>query len=374
MKVKLSRKKKVVFSTITFLLAFGFLNAVAWLISPKDSVFWENPLMMMYPVDKFDENVTFEHYNFNNDPNRPVRYVPHRQRWYRLDPEPLIPEDGQLVLNFGDSSTWGWGLSDRGTAYPLVLDKSLPDGVHSINLGVPGYSSLQGLRYMEELLPKYRQRVVGVTIYFGNNDSTENGSADADRLEKKTSTWVKTVRWFPLGRVLYYGAAKLNQKSNQKPRVNPEEYESNLRQMIALVQSYNIPVILVEPPRHLSWRPAHLTYVTSLQPQVRNNWVTDELEKASQKYAEGRAYITQRNDQCLGLFREALDYDWVIPRIKTDWLQRLSSLSGINGVTYIRLGDPFIEAEYPYAFVDYCHPSTHVHDQIAGKVKTALGF
>jgi lysophospholipase L1-like esterase len=367
-----STVKRMIFSVIALLFVFSVANVIVWLVCRSGSVFWQNPLMVMYPVDSFNESATVEHYNFNKDPNRPVKYVPDPRRWYRLSPEPLIPEDGDLILNFGDSSTWGWGLENRGDAYPLELDR-VRDGVHSINLGVPGYSSLQGLRYMEELLPKYRNRIRAVTIYFGNNDSTENGSSDSSKLKKEIRSWVKMVRWFPVGRVTHDALVRIAQRNNRNPRVSPEEYEVNLRGMVALAREYHIPVVLIEPPRHFSWQPAHLTYLSSLEERVQNRWVKSELELASRSYAQGLDYIYRATNEYHVALVDALNHDWVVPRIKTDWLDRLRRVSESESVVLVTIPEFWILAEQ-YAFEDYCHPSARAHLEIARGIKLALGL
>jgi len=371
MKRELSKTKRAIFSMIALVIVLCGLNGIARMISPKDSAFWQNPLMVMYPVDKFDPDVTVQQYNFSKDPNRTVRYVPDTNRWYRLDPEPLIPEKGNLVLHFGDSSTWGWGLPNRSWAYPLALEKQLPKGAHSINLGIPGYSSLQGLRYMQEILPKYRERILAVTIYFGNNDSTENGSADVEKVGKKLGGFVRVGRHLPLFRIVQDGVARIVQNNNRAPRVNPGEYEKNLEQMIGLAQSYGIQVILIEPPRHLSWQPAYLTYTKSLRSQIGNAWVKGEIAVACDEYAKGLELVYQQKDECEISLTNALDHDWVVPRIKTEWLSKLRSLKYSTGVAYVATLPAWTSAE-EYAFVDYCHPSSHLHAQIAEEIRLAL--
>lgn len=368
--MEMTRKRKVAYATIVNIGLFLMINLVALLFTPKHSVFWDNPLMMMYPVDEFDESFDLDDANFNNDPNRVVRYVPDSGRWYRLSPEPRIPADGELLLHFGDSSTWGWGLTDRSRTYAGELDKQL--AVHSVNLGVPGYSSLQGLRYMEEVLPSHHERVVGITLYFGNNDGTENGQPDSDKLYAsqhiRLPTWLNHL---PIYRLMREVVSSLRPHRNQEPRVNPEQYEANLRQMIALAESYDIPIVVIMPPVPLTWQPGHLTPMLSLESRINNPWSSDQLVEAKSAYQEGLRLLYLQSDDCEVYLQQALEYDWVVPRIKNSWRQKILTLSD-EGQMVVQLPEFFLPAEYPWLFEDYCHPSAWLHGQIAEEIASAL--
>lgn len=368
-------RKSVLFATFISVALLAVLNVVAWPFVRVDSVFWDNPLMLMYPVDTLDPDVTLARANYSKDQDRPVKYVPDEHRWYRLDPEPVIPSEGELVLHFGDSSTWGWGLRDRNGAYPGALSEYLPDSVCSINLGVPGYSSLQGLRYLEEVLSAHHERVAAVTLYFGNNDATENGAPDAEKLaappKPRMPQWLGGL---PLVQLVQRCISPLLAEDNQKPRVSPDEYQANMSAMIFLAQSYGIPVVAIAPPAPLSWPPGHLTRLISLAPQVSNDWVVAELWYAQLLYREGVEFLESYDDRYEPRLRGALEHDWVIPRIKPVWHERLKAVCIAHEVPLVALSEPFVPAEYPHAFEDYCHPSARVHTLIARKIASALGY
>ena len=306
--------------------------------------------MVMYPVNEFDEKITLDRVNRNDDPNRPVRYVPDKTRWYRLDPEPVIPATGRLVLNFGDSSTFGWGLQNQADAYPGVLNKLLKN-TRSINLGVPGYSSLQGLLYVQLMIPKLHNRLAAITLYFGNNDGTENGLSDLDRVSNQLQPTVVFVRkWCPLCRLLQDVWVKERRYHQDQPRVNPDRFANNLRQMISIAQRYGVPVIVIRPPVRLGWQPGHLIPGESLEEYVQNRWTYRELQLAKSFYR-------------VGSYRDALEHDWVIPRLKQAWSKKLENLT--VPVVHLPAGDIRNEGR---DFIDYCHPSRSAHYQIAHKI------
>lgn len=361
--------QRFIFSVVATAAVLGCLDGLAALVSPKSSVFWQNPLMVMYPIDSFDEKIAKERFNRDDSPTRLVRYVPDEHRWYRLDPEPEIPASGKLILNFGDSSTYGWGLGDRDQAYSADLNGLAP-GVSSINLGVPGYSSLQGLRYVQEMVPRYHDRIVGVTLYFGNNDSTENGSEDAGKLTVETQ-WLTLLRQnLALFRVMQ-DALPRKESYNRSPRVSPEEYLANMRQMAAIVHSYGIPVVVVSPPLNRSWPPGYRTYADSLEPYVNNEWVAEELASAKSLHQKGVRFARVGNDRADDFLGASVEHDWIVPRLKARWASQLDVLQQ-EGVPVARLDPHFTGAEFPYVFVDYCHPSVRTHTQIAERIAPLL--
>lgn len=95
--------------------------------------------------------------------------------WRRPDPIPA-PEaerhDVPVTWCLGDSGTWGWGVDD-GQTYVDELNR-LADGREVFrNLGVCGYSTIQQLLMLEELL-RSGQRPARVIALFCTNDLAEN--------------------------------------------------------------------------------------------------------------------------------------------------------------------------------------------------------
>jgi len=115
-------------------------------------------------------------------------------------PQQLTPlPDDAVILAFGDSLTYGTG-ANKGESYPAVLETSVNRKV--INAGVPGELSVQGLKRLPKFLDKYHPALL-ILCHGGN-----------DILQK-----------FDLAKA-----------------------EANIRQMIALAENRNIPVILLGVP------------------------------------------------------------------------------------------------------------------------------
>lgn len=101
---------------------------------------------------------------------------------YRDRPLSDLPEGERRVLAAGDSSTFGWGVEDE-QAWPSVLEEDLGEGWQVINVGVPGYSSLQGLRVVERLAPTLAPDVL--VVAFGANDGHMGLQGDQQALDAR---------------------------------------------------------------------------------------------------------------------------------------------------------------------------------------------
>jgi lysophospholipase L1-like esterase len=84
------------------------------------------------------------------------------------------PANTKRLLFLGSSVTFGWGVPAERAFPELVrqgLEKALPGiAFETINAGVPGYSSYQGILYLKKILSLYQPDVV--VAEFGINDGT----------------------------------------------------------------------------------------------------------------------------------------------------------------------------------------------------------
>ncbi len=77
------------------------------------------------------------------------------------------PAGTRRVAFLGDSSVFGVLVDDPHT-FPEQLERLLP-GIESLNGGVPGFSSEQGLRRLDDLLPLQPDLLVVATLWSDNN-------------------------------------------------------------------------------------------------------------------------------------------------------------------------------------------------------------
>ena len=113
-----------------------------------------------------------------------------------LVPQDRRPEVARLAF-LGDSSTYGVGVTLQESYVELVgsrITRDLERPVDVMNRGVPGYSSFQGLRLLDNEVLRLRPDVL--TLYFGawndftpaiGGDDTEKGRPSA------ASAWLGTL-------------------------------------------------------------------------------------------------------------------------------------------------------------------------------------
>ncbi len=124
------------------------------------------------------------------------------------------------LIALGDSSTFGWGVD---TAWPDHLEAMLGEPV--LNLGVPGYSSLQG----EVLLGERRPRVL--ILAFGANDGHQVLRSDAHSLQAPSTLAPSRLHLVQHGRRLLYrpwaqGTVVAWKAGLSQPRVDPEAFRA----------------------------------------------------------------------------------------------------------------------------------------------------
>ena len=147
-----------------------------------------------------------------------------------------LPDDA-VILAFGDSLTYGTG-AEKNESYPVILENTIKHKV--VNAGVPGELSTQGLKRLPKLLDKYQPGLL----------------------------------------ILCHGGNDILRKQNLA------EAESNIRQMIALAENKNIPVILLGVPKpglFLSSAKLYANIAENTNVIFMPNLIADILSDASMK-------------------------------------------------------------------------------------------
>lgn len=193
------------------------------------------------------------------------------------------PQGMVRVLTLGDSATWGLNLRDVSESYPDRLETLLRerDGAEAwdvVNGGTIGYSSLQGVRFLQCRLDEIDPDVV--TIFLGNNDFQSSGAKDLARSPREPSAvarWLEGNFFYLLARkgLLALQAGDFEERAAEfmemtasrdrtyyrtkelyyegLARVTPAQYEQNLRAMIELCRARGTRVILLDVPMNLLW-------------------------------------------------------------------------------------------------------------------------
>ena len=181
--------------------------------------------------------------------------------------------DGTLrVLCLGESLCFGWGVELQQTyseRLEVLLARRLGVPVEVIDAGTPGYTSHQGLTFMEEVGFDLKPDLVTLPYVINDIDRlrffANDGRTDADQ-QPASRLWTGlnnlSARSFAFG--LYRRALLWGLRSVAGPRaearalslgmqcrVPPDDYEANLRQLVAQCRDRDIATLFVVQPLHL---------------------------------------------------------------------------------------------------------------------------
>ncbi|MBN1355405.1 SGNH/GDSL hydrolase family protein [bacterium] len=162
------------------------------------------------------------------------------------------------IACLGDSVTFGWKIPQEFT-YPDILEDYLngcrgkdDPRVEVLNMGIPGYSSMQGRVLVERELGKYSPDII--VFSFGINDSQGSVISDAENYHRNTGRWYGFRA--KLEKSHLYRLIKQNWIRRVKPadkrrareryqRVSVPEFERNLRQVILQARDMNARLVFL---------------------------------------------------------------------------------------------------------------------------------
>jgi len=292
------------------------------------------------------------------------------------------------VLNMGDSSTSGWdsdvvtknkklrSKTKRGEDYdPLCpffnyrtySDLMSEEDISVINAGTPAYTSLIGKRYLKRLLSEFNQRDVRidyVTIYFGNNDSACCGNHQDKYRFPNSGFHLETRHLFE---------TTFLKRFRNITRVSAKDYEKNINEMIDLTEKHGAIPIIIRPVIPKYWHPGLRAtgegskVWKALQENPRSK-TTRDLKKSIQLYNESVNLISKGNeDKVNRLFLEAQNHDFMIPRIKPEYVDALYKVAKSSEVPLVDIQKKIPTDDRKY-FIDYCHPIEPANELIAQDV------
>ncbi len=195
-------------------------------------------------------------------------------------------KDTFRILCIGDSNTFGWGVNPE-ESYPAVLARrlaeALPDKkLEIINMGVPGYTSLQGRVLVEQEVLDLEPDLV--IVEYGFNDRWLVSRSDAVNLERArgavgwlvhrlnqsrillfTRYWINRSLNAPAGRSERGDAVVLTEEEIKKRRegkvrrVSPEEFGVNIGRLCDGLQARGVQVFLLDMYCQGAWEGAMRT-------------------------------------------------------------------------------------------------------------------
>lgn len=179
------------------------------------------------------------------------------------------PGDAPTIVCVGNSCTFGWGVEADETysshLEEIMRSRSGRGDIRVVNAGTPGYTTFQGLRFLEERLPAggdagspaaaHELHDAGQIDYavfsYGFNDSRKATRSDASLAESqrtllhRTTKMLERLRTYRFLRTVLPENAVPRNRDRETPRVSPEEYGANLRALITAARARDIvPVVL----------------------------------------------------------------------------------------------------------------------------------
>lgn len=276
--LQLSWRRKLLFSLLPSLLLAFTIEGGAWLFERhRGSTRWQEVKELTIFLDKGLATDVFKphptrFWTFKTNIELPA--TKHHLWWgfvsnengYRNKTLPKEDFDGLRVLAIGDSTTFGAGVA-HDKAWPAVVESLLEkDGATEVrNLGVPGYTSHQGLDLLKEELEGGGKAPDFVVINFGNNDGWYWGNrTDRDTAaDRELRSWLD---YSALYRVMVprevedeeespdqnWSAKVFGDEAGERKdwvaRVSVEEYRENYEEMIELCRERDITVLLIVWP------------------------------------------------------------------------------------------------------------------------------
>lgn len=200
-----------------------------------------------------------------------MRHAPAHAGYYALGTWPFrgrpaepLPEHVTRVLMIGDSCVFGVGLH-VGDTLPEQVARELaqrgipPDRVAVINLGVPGYSTLQMARLLPEALARWRPAAVVMYPAAWNDQAPALGASDKQRMNAAASSGiVRGVResavvaalrsvLLPAPDAAELRAAWERGDADVRPRVEAADTRLALTAMIAACRASDATPLVVAP-------------------------------------------------------------------------------------------------------------------------------
>lgn len=162
------------------------------------------------------------------------------------------PGVSPVIVSLGDSCTFGLAVED-GETFPARLQALT--GLPVLNAGVPGYSSFQGRRLLEERIRVWRPKAV--VLQFGWNDAAVwDGRSDAEHagLLARGPGLLARSRLIQLLLPLLPGRESRVGDANgaaARPRLSPAEFGEEIRAMVRLSRAEGAePLLVLWPARH----------------------------------------------------------------------------------------------------------------------------
>jgi lysophospholipase L1-like esterase len=330
--------------------------------------------------------------------------------------DPQKPAGGRRIVCLGDSRTFGYHVTTP-QAYPVQLER-LWNARHSktpiqtVNAGLHGYSSYQGLRFLETRCTGLDPDLVTVSYGFNDRrlvvrkelaDGPEHFALHARRARRQrllrcsyTALWIRNRLGLPRPGPSWVTqvAQRPSQRLDDLPvRVELADYEKNLHTIAARCRAQNLPCVFIA----MDDSPL-LNQALDEGRRLREEKRYDEAVEAFRRARKYPAPLTLRQwsramvDYEIGLTLEAQGRAEDAAELFRTSAKAAAELESSQGGLTIRDSRPYAEAtrrvaaaediplvditarfaDQPELFVDFCHYTPEAHQRIAEAIVECL--
>jgi len=319
------------------------------------------------------------------------------QGFLDADSKKVFAQVPNKIVFVGDSNTFGYGVPAE-ASFAEVTERLLP-GARTVNLGVVGYTSYQGLKALEKYCSQIHPAAIVASFNFndrrGVTVGTEDGPADFQRIYDASRNAIG-----PIDKALKYlyfhrDAAELIHRAKGpdphrepvdkfRPRVDERQYRENLTAIADLGKRAGIPVVFIllrDNPFESGYLKrgieelAKADYDAAIEDfnvPVRANGMQADLARICM----ARAYRAMgRNDRAAAALRSGerivyllggrpvrfdSDYNAIMRQVAVQYNADL-----IDGATILE--------KDPYVFIDFVHFNSVGHRKVAELLAADLG-
>ncbi|HVQ35371.1 MAG TPA: GDSL-type esterase/lipase family protein, partial [Candidatus Bathyarchaeia archaeon] len=315
------------------------------------------------------------------------------QGFLTVDGDDLAARAGKIVL-LGDSRTFGNGVAAEAT-FAEQLEEAIP-GASTVNLGLPGYTSYQGLRTLETRGLPLDPAVVVLAFDFNDRryvlrasdvDGPEHFRDLAARAERRRwarladrSTLVRLTRRLVSGPDPDAGSVDAD---DLRPRVGVASYRANLERMLELCRARRIRAVVMTFGDHPDARApldegrralARGDVPAALAPLRRAVGLVNPLSEAARRLlretyaASGEASLASALSRVEVPFRSLHGGDPIEP--DATYREAAEDVAKRAGVTVLDVGA--LLAAHPETYADVCHFDEQGHRLIADALASIL--
>ena len=256
----------------------------------QNILFQEHPFLVGVPKKNFQiENKTGDIRISTNKIGNRVSYAGHMQH----------SEDALLVLCLGGSSTFATGVTDQ-DSWPYLLQQKLGPGFKVINMGVPGYTSLEALIQLSTsgiaLKPDFIISYQGWNDIKNYHSKVEQGMYLEHGFSQASNLKVVRKRQFSDYSFIYFLTKKIRSRIwpntpnlESLPLTDPKvdkAYVRNLQTLHALSNFIGAKLIMVPQVLNLKWFEKHPSEINLWTPTISNRDMPQLINRFNQLMSE----------------------------------------------------------------------------------------